>query len=421
MTRILSVFNLLKRVGFAVLLLWGSVYAQPSLQNWIPIGSPPWGVLDVIDDPETSGELAGTFRSVQFPNGGGVYLHHGDNMDWEFRGLAGHRVHKLSYYPYCQPNVFASTDYGTYMHVEDTTWTLISDFGTPLYEHIDFTISPIDTAVWLFVRYYAGAGVLHASRNSGDTWNRLYTGDVVGNMIWSRTDPDVLFFNEGIRVTSLRITDSTEVTSLIMSPAEGIYNFVYHATEEILYVANVYSLSSVNLATGDTSVVDLPPGVNYMTSVAYSTLDGLIAGTSNGFYLVSDDMTEWTAVVDSMIVGSATILYADETKYISGTLSGLFVSLSSSAVPRNERGVVFNEFSFYPNPTNSTVQIQTTTLGSAQLFDVLGRQVYTTQQLPVGTTTLDLSRLVSGTYFVRFMNHNPESAFSPNVRLVIVK
>ncbi len=405
-TRILSVFNLLKRLGFAVLFLGlGDTFACTT--GWVGIGSPPWPVLCAISDPATGGELAGTHRDFQFPNGGGVFAHSGNNMDWEYRGLSSHRVFKLSYYPYCRENVFASTDFGLYAHNEDTLWTLITSYGTPFLEQLDFSISPHDTSLWLIVGNSEGSGWLFISRNSGESWNRHYLGNVDGNLIWSRTDPDVVYFREQIRLSSVRISDSTAHQILISFPGGGIHNFVYHPTEEILYVANNHSLGKVELTTNDTLVAPLPQGVNYLTSVGYTIAEGLLVGTSDGLYSVSDDLTEWYAIEDSVATRLLGYVYISEEKCIAGTVSEMYVTPRPSAVPRTDIEPDFH-FTTFPNPFNSTLSIsldvplhQDVTVS---LYDLLGREVDVVYRGRLSSSTISYvapAGLSSGVYFLR--------------------
>jgi hypothetical protein len=69
------------------------------------------------------------------------------------------------------------------------------------------------------------------------------------------------------------------------------------------------------------------------------------------------------------------------------------------------------QFSLFPNPTDGNLTIELT-LSSAQnlqfkLQDVLGREVYASEEQNIsGTLTrqLDLSKLPSGTYFLKVMH-----------------
>ena len=61
-------------------------------------------------------------------------------------------------------------------------------------------------------------------------------------------------------------------------------------------------------------------------------------------------------------------------------------------------------FTLYPNPASTTVTVEADKPAEVAILDVSGRQVMHTT-VGAGTTTVDISRLAQGVYFVRFNGH----------------
>ncbi|HRO75319.1 MAG TPA: T9SS type A sorting domain-containing protein [Crocinitomicaceae bacterium] len=59
-----------------------------------------------------------------------------------------------------------------------------------------------------------------------------------------------------------------------------------------------------------------------------------------------------------------------------------------------------NNLSVYPNPANSTLNIEVKTATSIKIVDLLGATV-AVQELNAGTNRIDVSNLISGVYFVQ--------------------
>jgi hypothetical protein len=59
-------------------------------------------------------------------------------------------------------------------------------------------------------------------------------------------------------------------------------------------------------------------------------------------------------------------------------------------------------FSIFPNPTDSKMTIETTHNGHLSIFNLSGQQILQ-QEITEPITTIDLSTLLSGVYFVRVM------------------
>jgi hypothetical protein len=69
--------------------------------------------------------------------------------------------------------------------------------------------------------------------------------------------------------------------------------------------------------------------------------------------------------------------------------------------------ILFNGLSIYPNPSNGLVNIQTTTkLSKVQLFNLIGKKVFETQNLNTNMNTINVTSLNKGIYLLRLQDEN---------------
>ena len=71
--------------------------------------------------------------------------------------------------------------------------------------------------------------------------------------------------------------------------------------------------------------------------------------------------------------------------------------------------LVSNEIKVYPNPANATILVQlpeNMDLGTIAVFDILGNQVSSTSRFIGSKTTIDISGLNNGVYFIKAENKN---------------
>ena len=68
----------------------------------------------------------------------------------------------------------------------------------------------------------------------------------------------------------------------------------------------------------------------------------------------------------------------------------------------------FNEISFYPNPNNGTLFIESqsrnTNIFNVEIFSILGQKMFSKSNIDLKFKELDLSILTTGTYFIKFSN-----------------
>ena len=91
----------------------------------------------------------------------------------------------------------------------------------------------------------------------------------------------------------------------------------------------------------------------------------------------------------------------------------LFEWVADSTEGINELSIFNSQFSIYPNPASMTVTVETDQPSTLTLFDATGRKCGQ-WKVENGKTTLDISTLPTGVYFVRLST-------SPTIRKLIIR
>ncbi len=71
-----------------------------------------------------------------------------------------------------------------------------------------------------------------------------------------------------------------------------------------------------------------------------------------------------------------------------------------------------NGLRLYPNPTNSVLNIELNTVlteGKVEVFDVLGKEVFTQKLQPNNSTQIDVSNWDTGMYLLKISSENGEA------------
>jgi len=386
---------------------------------WRYLGHPPWDIVSATVDPDDRTQiLAGTYARWDVPGSGGVWTCTDTDTLWHYAGLAGRRVLKISYYPYCRPNVFASTDNGLYVRLQDTTWSWIGGGGAP-WEQWDFTISPYDTSVWMVTLYNIdfSRGIL-ISHDSGQSWSNYYLMDAVlmNNMLWSRTLPNVFYFG-GDGVTQGNVTDSTFRTVLPFS-WRFPNTIALHSEQPWIYACGNHRVGRYDEFTGDTLTSALPPEVEDVENIVY-TESGLMVNTSRGFYRVSDDFRVWQA--DTVNSIAATLLFTSADRCLAVAANGLYASRNPDDAPAPHAAPRARALTVYPNPSNGGFIIMMDRTEELRIYDLLGCEVYSHSLTGPGLVRLEVPNLSSGTYFLRTINGDGRRDNTPAVKITLVK
>ncbi len=204
--------------------------------------------------------------------------------------------------------------------------------------------------------------------------------------------------------------------------ANGLITGVSAGVAEIRYTVNnaatgcsAYAVKSITV-----NAIPLVPTITYAPTTSNPQLG---AGTgqfclNRTFDVVGSPLGgTWTSsntnimtvtslgTINTVGLGSGTLNYRITTNGCSNsrTMSGTIVGCAVKGVSiNNEQLVMSNDFTMYPNPAKSAVNINVETLagkGSIVVTDLYGK-VVKTQKLSMGTNILNIANLATGMYFV---------------------
>jgi hypothetical protein len=365
--------------------------------------------------------LAGTYANWQDPTSGGVYWCADSDTVWQYAGLRGRRIFSLACYPYCRPNVFAGTDIGLYMRIGDTTWTRLPvGGGFPWVYGSEFLICPFDTSVWLYsLRDTDFGGYLRLSRNSGNRWIYVVEAGDIGNLQWSSVSDRTFYYERDYGLYRADMTPDT-ITSMVLPFPQEVVGLAGHPQQPWIYIGGAYHVGRYDEITGDTMMVNLPSGVTHVYKIAYAE-DGLLVRTYQGLYHVSDDLTDWQLLDDSLNTGPAQFLYASPDRCLSSAAGRIYISASPNAVSPPRPSLLTPTLSVYPNPSNGGFVVSYDRPAWLRVYDILGQEVYSQTVERPGSIWLDLPGLSSGIYFLKATNTTDSRKSSPAVKITLIK
>ncbi|HEY3296897.1 MAG TPA: T9SS type A sorting domain-containing protein [bacterium] len=388
---------------------------------WRYLGSPPWEVMCAIPDPgQPSRVLAGTYMDWEIPRSGGVWSCADSDTVWEYAGLAGHRVFSLSYYPYCRPNAFAATGDGYFMRTADTTWIRVGGIASTWVYESEFLISPEDTSLWLATSSDPDfGGFLKVSRNSGQSWSNIGGGDPVNSLLWSGTLDHTFYLAWIWDFYQAVVTPDSVILTRLPFPQE-VESLTRHPQQPWVYIGGAYHMGRYDETTGDTMTVGLPQGVTHVYKVAYGS-DGLLVRAYQGLYRVSDDLSQWELLDNTVNTGPTRFFYTSPNGCVISDSNRIYISAAPDAAAPARAAPSLPTVSVFPNPTNGGLVVSCGSPARFVVFDLLGRAVKEATLERPGSVWLDLSRVPSGIYFLHTTELLRNRTNGPAVRITLVK
>jgi hypothetical protein len=315
---------------------------------------------------------------------------------------------------------------------------------------IDFTQGAITTFASLGQYFLAGSappsqGVATLSTDNGGSWKTVLGGPVGTNgtyffaqyatriarsvdngKFWEHLSPPAGNFYTGtgryvLSGTSTdgvwRSMDSGGTWSRDTTPINTINSFAF--IDSVTFGANGKIIKSPDSGSHWTDVSI--PGRN--TSVIVSDSTFLFAGTDSGVYVSLNYGTTWRAVNENLLgrgpgYPQVTALCVFDTLLVAGVNAGAGYGYASARpikemVDTTPASVVQttlpgDTIAVYPNPAMGTVTILAdgTFIYAVSVLDVLGEDVLDMPNLRESDITLDLSKIPSGTYFLRIETGN---------------
>ena len=182
------------------------------------------------------------------------------------------------------------------------------------------------------------------------------------------------------------------------------------ATTYVISGDNSVSRSATAITSNDNSSVSrvytssaLLPG--FTGTLTFSYLDGELNGIDESelvLELQADDGS-WTYYPATLNPNANTVsyLFNASVSFKAVTASAAGATLTIEDINPNASSIFI-----YPNPTADRIYIQADNIKKAELFDLMGRKVYSTNQLQV-----DMSNLSNGNYILHVKTENNVQSF----------
>ncbi|MCX6210875.1 MAG: T9SS type A sorting domain-containing protein, partial [Bacteroidetes bacterium] len=193
------------------------------------------------------------------------------------------------------------------------------------------------------------------------------------------------------------VTGTSAGNALIKYTATNATGCTLSATKTVV-VSALPAIPTIGIVPGTPSIVG---GGGYCKNKTFSVIGKPTGGSwsSTGAFSISNS----GLITTSSTPGAGSVSYAVTNAngcISSRTINANVVTCASKGI--NDSRNVNNQFTMYPNPAKSTINISVETLvgaGSIVVVDMYGKQVKT-QPLSLGNNTVDIANLAKGFYFV---------------------
>ncbi len=412
--RVKSVFNLLKRVGFGVLVLTAvsglcNCNAYACNTTWTNLGSPPSPSLisnAVYSNFVSTTIICGTTRDFRDPISGGIFLRHVDDTTWYPSGLVYHDINELRRVAFNPASIFAATSEGLYRsNDEAATWELVTTIGSSGFrDQCSFTISPFDSNQWFLSATEFGVGPLYISSNGGVDWETHWLGTLACELTHSLFYDHRLYYADG----NLRMynSESGEVDIITDSLDQFVTCIIAHPFRPWIYFCTSDSIGRLDEDTGDLRIVPIL-GDALSQDIVFCPPDLLLLGTNDNLYVMDENLENWQSSTDGAS-GGADPLLCTSFAQLSLFRGELHCRNAFSGISESFPNVQPEMIAAFPNPFNSILNIsldvplhQEVTLS---LYDLLGREVDVVYRGRLSSSTISYvapAALSSGVYFLR--------------------
>jgi ligand-binding sensor domain-containing protein len=373
---------------FSTVLL--SFAAAPEVSGqWVQLDGPSYDVSSFLT--KDSDFFAATY--------GGIYLTTNSGASWVVvdSGLTNTYVTALIT---CGTNIFAGTERGIFYSTNNgVSWEMSSINFT---DHV-FNFAVIDTN--LFVGTDDG---VYISTNNGESWKTVNNGlpatdvyalAVSGTNLFAGTISSGIFLSTNNGGSWIGASDGLNDSNILVLTPMGANLFAgTNGGSAFISTNNGFSWTSTQLASANAFAV----------SGSF-----LFAGTDEGVFLTTNDGVEWEDITgylnDTISTYINSIAINDTSLFISTQYNGIFrrplSDFNQSSVAENTTANSSTTLSVFPNPASVELQIIGEQLGEVHLFDLVGRErMNAVTNGP--TTTLDVSSLEPGMYFLREGNES---------------
>tara|TARA_R110002072_G_scaffold16233_3_gene63997 strand:- start:200369 stop:202861 length:2493 start_codon:yes stop_codon:yes gene_type:complete len=278
-----------------------------------------------------------------------------------------------------------------------------------------FEQDPIETDV-----IYAGFDRVYKSTNKGSSWTSISQdfGNDLSHLKISPSDNNIMYAARG---GILFRTDDGGDTPWVQTsnPGGSINSIAIHPTKPNKIAVASSTINKVYISedggeTWQNYRFNLPNFSSLAVVWHDNGADGLYVGMDYGIYYIDAGLDEWQPFsnnIPNVIINELEIHTERNEIYAASYGRGLWVS--PTADPTIVLGTGSNTFaegiSMYPNPVENTLTIASVLASSAaiRVYDATGKLVLFERDIDLGgSTTLDVSSLTSGVYFVRINAEN---------------
>ena len=220
----------------------------------------------------------------------------------------------------------------------------------------------------------------------------------------------VLFFSSFLFSQILNVNSGSSVSiasgsSITLGGLEIAPNDTY-----VINGANAVSRTATAVTAGDNSSVSRVYNTsalltNFTGTLTFSYLDGELNNISESdlaLELQADD-DSWTSYSGIVNETNNTISYTFDTPV---SFKAVTASATGATLTIEDINPAGSSILVYPNPTADRIYIQTDTDSKAELFDLMGRRVRSTNQ-----SQIDMSSLSRGNYILQVKTQNKTQSF----------
>lgn len=294
----------------------------------------------------------------------------------------------------CGNNLLAGTDNGLYFSSNTgENWAGIDTNGLPTYNSESALVVNNNFC------YYGANGAIFYSSDYGINWNFSVSGPQYSGILSFAFNNDELFL--GTRFGTIYISkylgqpwDSLTTLPGMISSLAVVNGKVIAGTSNGLYIS---SDEGLNWVANTNNLKDL-----IVTTIIYSQ-NIIFAGTNKGIFYSPNNGDDWVAFNEGLGDNNYAItLIVKDNLLFAGIVNDGIYRIDISAVSVNDK-ITNNDFEIYPNPTSDfiSVSLKTSEVSEIQIYNMLGEKVLAVETGRDLSVRINISDLPIGMYFVK--------------------
>jgi len=186
-----------------------------------------------------------------------------------------------------------------------------------------------------------------------------------------------------------------------------VFNFQYRMTDGCAYDSIVSQVQIFGLSSAGTDGV-LTVCKNEPINL-YAGLNGTV-DLGGQWYDISNNPTTSDQIA-SQLPGSFNFDYITGNGVCPDDSSNVVVNVLNTCDWASLEEAVFAGVQLYPNPTSGIINIDADNVFAIEISDANGRMINSDYNTTIGTTTIDLSKVQVGVYFVTLRNEAASKVF----------